>query len=135
MDDPFVNDPVATPDESTTYYVLISDGECSVLDSVRVFINELICGRPFVFLPNAFTPDGDGDNDVLFVRGENIESLYLTVYNRWGEMVFETRDKNVGWDGTFRGEPADPAVFVYYLEVFCIDGQEYFEEGNVTVIR
>ena len=135
LDDPFVHDPVATPGESTTYYVLISDGECSVLDSVRVFINELICGRPFVFLPNAFTPDGDGDNDVLFVRGENIERLYLTIYNCWGEMVFETRDKNVGWDGTFSGEPVDPAVFVYYLEVFCIDGQEYFEEGNVTVIR
>ena len=50
-------------------------------------------------------------------------------------MVFESRNKDIGWDGSFEGQTVEPAVFVYYLEVVCADGQEYFEKGNVTVLR
>lgn len=135
LDDAFAHDPVATPPVSTTYYVLISDGACATLDSVRVFVNELVCGDPFIFLPNAFSPNGDQENDVLHVRGGNITDMYLTIYNRWGEMVFESRDIAVGWDGFYEGKLVDPAVFAYYLEVVCADGQAYFEKGNVTVLR
>ncbi|MCB0814863.1 MAG: gliding motility-associated C-terminal domain-containing protein, partial [Flavobacteriales bacterium] len=93
------------------------------------------CDEPDIFVPNAFTPNGDGSNDLLFVRGRFITELDFQVFDRWGEKVFETSDQNVGWDGTFRGKPVDPAVFVYHLTVRCEDGQRYFKKGNVTVIR
>ena len=57
------------------------------------------------------------------------------VFDRWGEKVFETTDRSIGWDGTFKGRPVDPAVFVYHLTAWCVDGQRYFTKGNVTVIR
>ena len=73
-----------------------------------------------MFIPNAFTPNGDNENDVLFVRGRNVEKMYLKIYDRWGELVFETDKQSVGWDGKFKGELVDPAVFVYHLEVKLI---------------
>jgi gliding motility-associated-like protein len=82
-----------------------------------------------------FTPNGDKENDVLYLRGRNVEVMHLKIYNRWGELVFETDKQTVGWDGTYNGKPVDPAVFVYHLSVKCVDGQEFFKKGNVTVIR
>ena len=72
--------------------------------------------------------------DVL-PHGRNIDELYFAVYNRWGERVFETRNKDMGWDGMFKGMKADPGVFVYYLEVTCVDGQQYFHKGDLTLFR
>jgi gliding motility-associated-like protein len=87
-----------------------------------------------IFLPNAFTPNGDGENDVLFVRGD-FDEMELKIYNRWGEKVFESTDQSVGWDGTFTGRLAEPGVFVFYLTTKCADEPEIFKKGNVTVIR
>jgi len=72
---------------------------------------------------------------VLFLRGRIVEKMELKIYNRWGELVFESNNQLTGWDGTYKGELVQPAVFVYHLKVYCIDGQEYFKKGNVTVIR
>lgn len=72
---------------------------------------------------------------MLLVRGRTVEKMYLKIYNRWGELVFETDDQPIGWDGMYKGELVDPGVFVYHLEITCVDGQEYFKKGNVTVIR
>jgi gliding motility-associated-like protein len=139
LDNPFISNPTATPEQTTTYTVTIIDagegGECRVSAAVVVTVYDFICGMPNIYLPNAFTPNGDGNNDVLFLRGDNITSMHLAIYNRWGELVFETRNQDTGWDGTFRGKDVDPAVFVYHLEVVCGDGQQYFDKGNVTVIR
>jgi gliding motility-associated-like protein len=98
-------------------------------------VSDLICADPEIFVPNAFSPDADGLNDEVFVRGRFIESLFFQIYNRWGELVFETRDQQRGWDGTHRGELATPDVYVYYLEAFCIDGQRFEKKGNITLIR
>jgi len=100
-----------------------------------VEVRELICDEPDIFVPNTFTPNGDGQNDILFVRGRNIASLEFLVFDRWGELVFTTNDAAHGWDGTFQGRPVDPAVFVYHLTAYCLDGQRYFTKGNVTVVR
>jgi len=127
--------PVASPSQTTTYTVTVSGIICSRTASVTVFVNEVICGEPDVFLPNAFTPNGDNENDVLFLRGRIVEKMELKIYNRWGELVFESNNQLTGWDGTYKGELVQPAVFVYHLKVYCIDGQEYFKKGNVTVIR
>jgi gliding motility-associated-like protein len=64
-----------------------------------------------------------------------VEEIYFAVYNRWGEKVFETTDKNIGWDGIYKGKAADVGVFGWYLKVKCYDGNERFKKGNVTLIR
>lgn len=115
---------------------MITDSNgCSITREKIIYVFELVCGEPNIFIPNAFTPNKDGNNDILFVRGRNISEMHFVVFNRWGEKVFETTDQKTGWDGTFKGKDVDPAVFVYHLTVKCGDGQEYFKKGNVTVIR
>lgn len=138
---PYAASTLATPEETTTYTVTIIDqtsggaGNCQKSASVILKVYDFVCGPPNLFLPNAFTPNGDGNNDVLYLRGDNITNMHLAIYNRWGELVFETNNQSVGWDGTHRGKDVDPAVFVYHLEADCGDGQRFIDKGNVTVIR
>ena len=95
-----------------------------------------ICGPPYIYVPNAFTPNGDGENDVLYVRGKNITKMYFAVFDRWGEKVFETEDQTVGWDGYYKGMQVDPAVYDFYLRIECVGGESsYFKKGNITLIR
>jgi gliding motility-associated-like protein len=88
-----------------------------------------------LYVPNAFTPNGDGENDILYVRSSIVEELIFRVYNRWGELVFETADRTQGWDGTFKEKLSDPDVYDYYLKGFCLDEQEFIIQGNITLIR
>lgn len=88
-----------------------------------------------VFVPNVFSPNGDGFNDLLRVRGKGIEDLQFIVFNRWGEKVFETTDINSGWDGTYKGEPMNLSVFVYVLKGKYKNGKLIDERGNVTLMR
>ena len=104
-------------------------------DSVRVFVFDFDCGPPSIYVPNAFTPNSDQLNEQLYVRGVFITDLYFVIYDRWGEVMFETTSLSLGWDATFKGRDVDPDVYVYYLEAVCEDGQTYFEKGNITVIR
>ncbi|MFN3916283.1 MAG: gliding motility-associated C-terminal domain-containing protein [Flavobacteriales bacterium] len=135
LNNPNIQNPIATPLVTTTYIVTITDGDCVRFDTVRVVVKEYICGPPDVFVPNAFTPNGDGNNDILYVRGNNLTAIEFKVYHRWGELVFETNDQSKGWDGTYKGMLCDPAVFVYHLKALCIGGEEYIEKGNVTLLR
>jgi gliding motility-associated-like protein len=130
-----ISQPIASPNTTTTYVVTVAGNGCEKRDTVVVYVREVVCGPPDVFVPNAFTPNTDNKNDFLYVRGNNIAELVFRVYDRWGELVFETFDQSTGWDGTYKGKLCDPAVFVYYLEILCIDQEKYFEKGNVTLIR
>ncbi len=125
----------AQPDRPTTYTVVAVNGSCR--ETLYVFVDVFLpgCIEGDAFVPNTFTPNGDGQNDILYVRGLKIDELYFAVYNRWGEMVFETTDKNKGWDGNYKGRPADVGVFGWYLKVKCYNGEETFKKGNVTLIR
>ncbi|MFO8053543.1 MAG: gliding motility-associated C-terminal domain-containing protein [Bacteroidales bacterium] len=126
----------ASPKQTTTYVVTISDQYgCTFTDTVTIHVKPVTCDDPYIFVPNAFTPDGDGKNDVLYVRTQFADNLYFAVYNRWGEKVFETKDINEGWDGTIEGEKAEKGVYVYYLRVVCFTGEVYEDSGNVTLIR
>jgi gliding motility-associated-like protein len=131
--------PFASPIETTTYTLNIIDsdlnGACQKSDTVTIRVFEFQCAFPLTFVPNAFTPNNDGANDVLYVRGQFIETFDLKIYDRWGELVFETQDKSQGWDGSFKGKELDPAVYVYHMNVVCIDGNSSFEKGNITLIR
>lgn len=135
LSDPDSSSSMATPTETTTYSLLISSGNCSTTREVTITVIDAVCDEPDIYIPNAFTPNGDGKNDLVFVRGNAIDEVYFTIYNRWGEMVFETEDLSIGWDGTFKDRESDPGVFVYYLEARCRGGATFFKKGNITLIR
>ncbi len=127
---------VAIPPETTTYSVAITDANgCMTEKQATITVIMVNCEPPFIFFPNSFSPNGDGINDVLFVRGEYIEAMELVIYDRWGEKVFETTNQAVGWDGTFNGKLLDPDVYAYYLMVQCIGGDQHIEKGNVTILH
>lgn len=124
--------PEATPDLTTTYMVTVTDGNgCSSTASVTITVT----GEGFIWVPNAFSPNGDGENDVLFVRGAGLETLQFFVYDRWGEKVFETMTVDQGWDGSYKGQDLNTSVFVYYLRAVFATGEEYVEKGNISLIR
>jgi len=135
LNSPTAQETTATINETTLFTVAVSDGICTKQDTVLVKGFNFICGEPFVYIPNAFSPDGDGNNDILFVRSTIVERLVFKVFNRWGELVFESNSLNRGWDGTFRGKLLDPDTYDYYIEADCIDGQQEIIKGNVTLIR
>ena len=138
LDNPNSQNPIATPDETTTYYVTYqSAAGCIKTDSITIYIKEVTCGPPDIFLPSAFTPNSDNNNDLLKVRGNNItsEDFVFRIFDRWGNMMFETFDKDEGWDGFYKDKLCNPAVYVYYFEVKCIGNETYFEKGNITLIR
>lgn len=118
----------------TTQYILTGYNSkgCSSSDTINVIVVE-DCGEMYV--PNAFTPNNDGANDVLYVRGICLQSLTFMVFNRWGEKVFETADQKIGWDGTYKGEEMNTGVFVYRLEGKTYDGKGFSAKGNITLIR
>ncbi|MCB0380341.1 MAG: gliding motility-associated C-terminal domain-containing protein, partial [Flavobacteriales bacterium] len=113
--------PISTPEETITYTVITTDSNgCKSTDNINI----IVLFENVIFVPNIFSPNGDGINDILFVRGKGVEKLKFFIYDRWGEKVFETTSLDVGWDGSFRGKDMNKAVFVYYLEATFIDGQE-----------
>jgi gliding motility-associated-like protein len=89
-----------------------------------------------LYIPSAFTPDGDGINDAFGVKGKNIVSLKMKIYNRWGELVYETQKLNDTWDGTYNGSPINNTdVFVYKVNAVSVDGKNLPEEnGTVTLV-
>ncbi|MEX1191498.1 MAG: T9SS type B sorting domain-containing protein [Brumimicrobium sp.] len=135
LSDPTSQETDAQMYETTTFLVEVSDGICTKMAEVTVAVFNYVCDEPFVYVPNAFTPNGDGENDILYVRSSIVEELTFRVYNRWGELMFETKDLNTGWDGTYNGKLVDPDVYDYYLEGYCIDNQEFLIQGNITLIR
>ncbi|MFI5163798.1 MAG: gliding motility-associated C-terminal domain-containing protein, partial [Bacteroidia bacterium] len=88
-----------------------------------------------VYVPNAFSPNGDGENDVLFVYGNCIIEMKLIIYNRWGEIVYEGIDPKKGWDGVFKEKMENTAVFDYYLTYKLITGAEGSKKGNISLVR
>lgn len=125
--------------KNNTFYAIevINNFGCKAVDTI--FINSF-CKSSQVFIPNAFTPDGDGLNDVMMVRGKGITIRSFRIFNRWGELVFEKEnfgpnDLKYGWDGKVRGIPATPDVFVYTAEVICDNDIPYTYKGNVTLLK
>jgi gliding motility-associated-like protein len=88
-----------------------------------------------LFVPNAFSPNGDGKNDVLFVRGTSIRSMRFLVYNQWGEKVFESNSPTIGWNGAFGGKQQPVGVYMYVLRAEMLDGAIINKKGSVTLVR
>ncbi len=131
-----VFDPIASPLETTTYELNIRDQNgCLNQAFITIVVFNPACLPPFIYVPNAFTPNGDNRNDEFKVYGDPIDELELIIYDRWGEKVFESSQKEEGWDGSFRGKALASDVYAYYVRVRCFDGVEYITKGNVTLIR
>ncbi len=126
--------PIASPVVTTVYELtVVSNDGCSASANIIVGVdNNLI-----LFVPNAFTPNNDGVNDLLQVFGISVKTVNFNVFNRWGEKVYgiETSDLSQGWDGTYLGKPLPPSVFTYYLDATFEDGQTKQLKGSVTLIR
>jgi gliding motility-associated-like protein len=132
-----IANPMARPANTTTYYLQQTDfmGDITY-DSVTVnVIADCDTTSDDIFIPNIFSPNGDLNNDVLYVRSHNIKTMELTIYNRWGEKVFETKDINKGWDGTYKNSKCNEGVFVWYLNATLKDGKTVVKKGNITLIR
>ncbi|NNC94468.1 MAG: T9SS type B sorting domain-containing protein [Chitinophagales bacterium] len=95
----------------------------------------IIDHQPRYFFPNAFTPNGDGENDILYVYGEHIKAIDLQIYDRWGNKVFASNTQSFGWDGRYKGEMLSPGVYSYKLTVEYLSGQRDYEQGSVTLMR
>lgn len=88
-----------------------------------------------VFIPNAFSPNGDGLNDVVRVYGAVIKEMRFSVFNQWGEKVFETRDLNSGWDGSYKGKPQPSGVYMYVCQLVLADGATQTKKGAINLVR
>ncbi len=136
--DPNLNSQSYVADNELDVIVLRTfDFMCTRNDTFRIarYYQDLICGPPNIFVPNAFSPNGDGENDILRVRGSFVDEMLFRVYDRWGQLIFESRDQEIGWDGTFKGKLLNPAVYVYYAEGTCSNQAPFYIQGNVTLLR
>ncbi|MGN6568349.1 MAG: PKD domain-containing protein, partial [Flavipsychrobacter sp.] len=131
--------PIATPKKTTQYVVHVwSDFGCA--DSAETEVR-VICDHSQVFMPNTFTPNGDGQNDRFYPRGKGLQIIRsFRIYNRWGQLMYEkqnmnTNEKDNGWDGTFNGVPLTPDVYVYMVDAICDTGEPISWKGDISLIR
>jgi gliding motility-associated-like protein len=131
--------PTATPKQTTKYTIEVSnEGGCVTRDDVTLYV---VCVEGNLFMPNTFSPNGDGVNDVFYPRGKGIHGVKsFRIFNRWGEVVFEqgniqVNDISKGWNGTFKGKLASQDVYVYTIDVMCENNQVFSFKGNIVLIR
>ncbi len=124
------SDPMASPVVPTLYMVTGTDANgCSNTDTVTI-----VPAEEELYLPNCITPNEDGNNDVFFAYGINIKTLTMRIFDRWGELIFESNDKRKGWDGTVNGNYVELGVYVYTVQCVWIDGNSKDLRGIVTVV-
>ncbi|ULQ50660.1 PKD domain-containing protein [Flavihumibacter fluvii] len=131
--------PFANPRFNTSYKIAVVDSNgCKATSSIIV---RVICIDKNYFIPNTFSPNNDGQNDVFYPRGNGLDRIQsMRIFNRWGELVFDRKNfpansKSDGWNGYIRGVPAQSDAYVYIIEVICDNAQIVTLKGNVTLIR
>ena len=131
--------PLAHPKANTKYTVAFVDSNgCKNSGETQIIV---FCKEANVFIPNTFSPNGDGSNDVFYVRGRGLDRVKsLRIFNRWGEVVFEktnfpVNDANFGWNGKYRGNNPQPDVYVYQVEIFCDNSDVMRFDGNIALIK
>jgi gliding motility-associated-like protein len=133
-------DPKLVADDNITYTVTVATTfGCSNADNVRIVV---FCGKGQLYIPNAFSPDGNGKNDVFYIKGYGIARIKrMMIFNRYGQKVFEKQnvpvnDPSQGWKGeTGTQPPSGTAAYVYVLEVICKDGQEFSYKGTIMLVK
>lgn len=121
--------------QTNTYYVLTAKNGLGCVDYDTIYVQvKKICGD--VFIPTAFSPNGDGVNEEACVKNNNcIRSMVFSIYNRWGEKVFGSEDPKLGWNGVFKGQDQDAGVFVYYFDAVLTDNTTVSQKGTITLVR
>lgn len=120
-----------------TYDVSVTDANgCLRIASGTVDIATDSCYTPHVYIPNIFSPNGDGNNDIYLVQGKGITSFTLHIYDRWGEKVFESDDQNEGWNGEYKGKPVEQGAYPYAVSLI-FEGETTVKEynGYITIAR
>lgn len=127
--------PTVTAYQTTDYTVAVSmiNGTATCYGYANLHV-EVQPQMP-VFIPNTFTPNGDGNNDLFLIYGQDIKTVDLKIFNRWGELVFESNNQFVGWDGTYKGVLQNPAVFTYYATITFLNDKKAERKGSVTLLR
>ncbi len=134
IDNPNINNPVVKPEKTTIYTVVgVNAAGCRDTASVTIIVDQNMADG----IPSAFTPNGDGLNDIFRVVNLKYQKLVeFTIYNRWGQLVYQNRyDLNHGWDGTFKGEPQDMGVYTYKITVITAEGLTKYYKGDVMLVR
>jgi gliding motility-associated-like protein len=132
-DDVTCADATDTPIQTTTYQVVVTDENgctASAQQSIAVVVPNL------AVFPTAFSPNGDSENDIFHVKGYNIANITISIFNRWGNLVYEaTGDSSIGWNGMKGGHDAPIGTYVYYGKITYIDGEVEDFKGNLTLLR
>ncbi|MEL7020369.1 MAG: gliding motility-associated C-terminal domain-containing protein, partial [Bacteroidota bacterium] len=124
------------PTEDTPYLATVETSAGCVIEQEILVTVRRECEETDFFIPNIISPNGDGANDEFYIRTDIPTDLkHLRIYDRWGEMMFQTSDWQTHWRGDYRGQAVNPGVYVYYLEAVCPNGELYKKVGNITVLK
>jgi gliding motility-associated-like protein len=133
LDNPSLQNPFAVIQNDTRFYLTVKDA-LGCLGNSSVFVK--VYKGPAIYVPNAFTPNGDGLNDVFKATAAGIrQTIYFKIYNRWGKLMFETQDITKGWDGKYMNITQPTAVYVWIIKGIDITGRVIDLKGTVTLIR
>ena len=130
--------PLITPKKTTTYSVQAKNiAGCTVEKNITITV---LCKNEILFIPNTFSPNGDGMNDYFYPRGKGFTVKSLRIFSRWGNVVFEQNNfvpnnQSYGWNGKYKGNMLQPDVYVFLIEVMCDNGDIFTSKGNVTLLR
>ena len=121
----------ASPTTTTTFYLLSTKNSCSLSDSVKVLVKY----SPYVYVPNAFTPDNNTVNDVFKVSSNISSEITMQIFNRWGKKIFETKDAKAGWDGKIKGQLQQAGTYVYVITYKGNFTEMQTEHGSFLLLR
>ncbi|WP_316759637.1 gliding motility-associated C-terminal domain-containing protein [Pedobacter aquatilis] len=109
----------------------ISENGCQASATIKIALNK----KRDLFIPNTFTPNGDGKNDFVKVYGTGIESIDWSVYSQWGELIYKSKERDAAWDGSYRGVMQPVGVYVYKCTVRFTDGEQMVKHGSINLLR
>lgn len=121
-----------TDTSKTIYAVLQSTDGCRDTASVRVEVSD---NTKELFVPNAFSPNNDGRNDVFRVYGTSVQSVEIKIFNQWGQLIADVKDNNKGWDGTFKGQQQPVGIYIYAIRIKLFNGGVIHRNGSLSLVR
>ncbi|MBL7917477.1 MAG: gliding motility-associated C-terminal domain-containing protein, partial [Bacteroidia bacterium] len=109
----------------------INEFGCKAMDEVCITVTT----EYNIYIPNVFTPNDDGNNDIFTVYGTGLTNIEIIVFDRWGEKLYATKDQKVGWDGQYKGEMCKSDVYPYQIKYTTLDGKNHTKTGHVTLLK
>ncbi|WP_295801701.1 gliding motility-associated C-terminal domain-containing protein [Mucilaginibacter sp.] len=123
------------PGNSITMIVQATGNQPCQLSAASAAVTAAVPNSKLIYVPNAFTPDRGGENDIAHVHSEGIQSMIFSIYDQWGELVFTSTNLKNGWDGTYKGRKEPAGAYLYYVHATMIDGKQLTKKGTITLIR